>query len=338
MTDLLKARKKSDKKSFWKYLEKGLISKKNIKRDLIIWLGILLVISFYFGLEKYFSQITFKNNQENGQDFFMGKKNNPVLDIKNQIDTQDWILYKNDWYGFELKYPEYLNKPMAKKPTGEEKWEQKIVFSFKNNSDENTFEGFEVLIYDTSKIKELTETDDFPKLKNPELISEKSCFTINNHLLGGDDYSAKKIYIPANDNCYEKVLFFTNNRDKYIYNIIPTIKKGKTEEKIGIIKDPQQELIENMPEFFVVVSTWRLIDIYRPKPKPIIVKPKITAPMPVSYKKVNGLRVCAKKNDKPGKSKQGKGKHMDMECCLDPDEYPNPHCYYDPKKYGKYLK
>jgi len=93
-----------------------------------------------------------------------------------------------------------------------------------------------------------------------------------------------------------------------------------------------------MPEFFIVVSTWRLIDIYRPKPKPVVVKPKITAPMPVSYKKVNGLRVCAKKNDKPGKSKQGKSKHMDMECCLDPDEYPNPHCYYDPAKYGKYLK
>lgn len=72
--------------------------------------------------------------------------------------------------------------------------------------------------------------------------------------------------------------------------------------------------------------------------KKIISKPKINAPKPHVFEKDSlGRRVCNKKNDKPGKSKQGKGKHMDMECCLDPDEIPNPHCYYDPAKYGKYL-
>lgn len=55
-------------------------------------------------------------------------------------------------------------------------------------------------------------------------------------------------------------------------------------------------------------------------------------------KSFNGLRVCAKSNDKPSKSDKNKKGHMDMECCLDPDEIPNPNCYYDPKKYGKYLK
>lgn len=29
---------------------------------------------------------------------------------------------------------------------------------------------------------------------------------------------------------------------------------------------------------------------------------------------------------------------MDMECCLDPDEIPNPHCTYEAKKYQKYLQ
>lgn len=69
------------------------------------------------------------------------------------------------------------------------------------------------------------------------------------------------------------------------------------------------------------------------------IKRSIRAPMPAAFKKVNGRLVCDKGDkDKPGKSKKGKGKHMDMECCLDPDEYPNPNCYYDPGKYGKYLK
>lgn len=67
-------------------------------------------------------------------------------------------------------------------------------------------------------------------------------------------------------------------------------------------------------------------------------KPLIKAPGPYVFEKDSlGRKVCDKKNDHPGKSKQNKGKHMDMECCLDPDEIPNPNCYYDPKKYGKYL-
>lgn len=43
----------------------------------------------------------------------------------------------------------------------------------------------------------------------------------------------------------------------------------------------------------------------------------------------NGRRVCEKKKDKGKKSKQdGKDVHIDRECCLDPDEIPNPRCYY----------
>ncbi|MDO8529182.1 MAG: hypothetical protein Q7S18_00760, partial [bacterium] len=66
-------------------------------------------------------------------------------------------------------------------------------------------------------------------------------------------------------------------------------------------------------------------------------KPIIRASLPADFRVVAGRRVCSKSNDHPGKSNKGKGKHMDMECCLDPDEYPNPNCYYSPGKYGKYL-
>ncbi|NTW14237.1 MAG: hypothetical protein HGA31_04380 [Candidatus Moranbacteria bacterium] len=74
-------------------------------------------------------------------------------------------------------------------------------------------------------------------------------------------------------------------------------------------------------------------------PVPIrTIRPTINAPFPRSYKNVGGRLVCAKKNDHPSKSNKNKQGHMDMECCLDPDEVPNPHCYYPPDKYGKYLK
>lgn len=67
------------------------------------------------------------------------------------------------------------------------------------------------------------------------------------------------------------------------------------------------------------------------------VVPRVSAPMPAVFAVVNGRLVCSKKNDHPSKSKKGKGRHMDMECCLDPDEYPNPNCHYSKEKYGKYL-
>lgn len=46
---------------------------------------------------------------------------------------------------------------------------------------------------------------------------------------------------------------------------------------------------------------------------------------------------CAHPEDKPRKSKE-KGKHMDEDCCPDPDEYPDPKCYYTPAGYALMLK
>ncbi len=67
--------------------------------------------------------------------------------------------------------------------------------------------------------------------------------------------------------------------------------------------------------------------------KPVY-KPKLKmTDYPVGAKKVNGKYVCKKKKDEyVGKSKKNnKGYyHLDKECCLDPDEYPNPWCTYRP--------
>jgi len=48
-------------------------------------------------------------------------------------------------------------------------------------------------------------------------------------------------------------------------------------------------------------------------------------------------RVCSSKSDNPHDSYQNKSIHIDKECCLDPDEIPNPRCYYSSSKYGKLL-
>ena len=87
-------------------------------------------------------------------------------------------------------------------------------------------------------------------------------------------------------------------------------------------------------KFFIQKNNQLKLSLTTPytfKPKPP--KPKLpTARKPVGAKIVNGKYVCKKKHDYVGKSKKkNKGYiHLDLECCLDPDEYPNPWCTYRP--------
>lgn len=123
-------------------------------------------------------------------------------------------------------------------------------------------------------------------------------------------------YSPLEEQCVvekEKVIVATANQ---------SITRSQAE-----IEEEQQ--VKKMLEDIALPKTLRQL----PARKPIV----INAPKPYVYKTENGRKVCNRKNDHPGKSKKGKRYHMDMECCLDPDEYPNPHCYYPPEKYGKYL-
>ena len=258
------------------------------------------------------------------------KQEAEVAVIQSRIDFSNWTPYQNTWFGFSLRYPDSWSDPIAKKTTAGAAWEQKIEFRPKTTVEGNPFLGFDVVLYNLSRAKEISDTEEFPALKNAELAADSRCASIEGHLLETGDYPAEEIYVAIDDPCYNAALFFTNTRDSYIYNLVPKLKEG-----MGMAGDPAREIASHMPEFFAVAGTLELIDIKRPKPVPP--KPKITAPYPVSYKKENGRLVCAKKNDRPSKSVKNKGRHLDMECCLDPDEYPNPHCYYDPAKYGKYL-
>lgn len=248
------------------------------------------------------------------------------------VDTTDWKLYQTQWYGFEIKYPDDWKKPIPKGAVSGAKWEYRYQFRKSVSEENNPYVGFDVVVYNVNKIKELSNTDEFPTVKNEELKNQGICQEIEGHLAENEEYPAEQIYIDFTDDCYNPAYFYTLTRDQYIYNIVPMLA-GEEEKTI----QTEREIIQNLPEFISASSTFNLIDIKRPKPAPA--KPKITAPKPIATTKrdAQGRMVCAKKNDHPAKSDKNKKKHLDMECCLDPDEYPNPHCYYPPSKYGKYL-
>lgn len=241
------------------------------------------------------------------------------------LDTSNWKTYRIKWYGFEIKYPENWNEPVPKKAARGAKWEYRYHFRKPIIDENNPYIGFDVVIYNINKVKELSGTDEFPTVKNKELEALRVCQEIG-------EYSAGKIYVDENDNCYNAAYFYTLTGNQYIYNIVPVF--SGEEESVR----SEKNIAKKFPEFISASTFFNLIEIEKPK---VVSNPKpaaINAPMPVSYKKDgSGRLVCSNKNDHPSKSDKNKKKHLDMECCLDPDEYPNPHCYYPKDKYGKYL-
>lgn len=258
-----------------------------------------------------------------------------------KIDTANWKTYSNSWYGFSLKYPPNWKPPVAVNPSpvnrnsnstaraNPEKWEKKYFFAPSENESSDSVIGFDLFVYDIKKVGELRNTSQFPLVKPSFSENPISCnLDIGGHLIESERFSAEEIYVPLNDKCLENTFYFFLTSEDHIFNLVPRYRNDFTTEN-----NLKNEVILSLPDFFGVAETLELIDIKRPAPKP-----KITAPMPASFKVVNGRLVCDKKNDKPSRSDKTKHRHLDMECCLDPDEYPNPHCYYDPAKYGKYLK
>ncbi|MFA6183668.1 MAG: hypothetical protein WC682_01035 [Parcubacteria group bacterium] len=317
----------------------GMTCRVNLKRDIIIISVAILVAAIFLGLGQYIA--TIKNKLQNRQTevvsseklFIQSEIENSqeIATIQEKIDISSWKEYQSAWYGFKIKYPQDWKAPLVRPYNRLSKASYRVSF-LTNNEENKNFIGFDVAVYDTNKVKEFFATDEFPKLKDVSADDSERCADINDHVMDTGDYPAEEIYIPQTDDCYNSVLFFSVVAGQYMYNITPRLKDGVVTDN-----DPMVELSDNLPEFFSAISQFENIDIVRPKPKPIA-PPKPTAPMPYSYKKVDGKRVCAKKNDHPSKSDKNKGKHLDMECCLDPDEYPNPNCYYSVSKYGKYLK
>lgn len=322
--------KKKEADKWKKMLCQSFLCKNKLVRDIII---VVLTIGFSALLIINHHKLSYKQINKTGNGDITEQAVSTENEAENPIiDTTGWKLYQTQWYGFELKYPQDWNKPNLKSATSKDKWEYRYQFRKQETNENNPYIGFDVVVYNVNKIKELSNADEFPTIKNEEMKEQGACREIEGHLAENENYPAEQIYIPFDDDCYNPAYFYTLTRESYMYNIVP-ILAGEEERTI----QSEKEIIRNLPEFISAASTFNLIEIKRPKLVPV--KPKINAPSPLAATKKDsqGRMVCAKKKDHPKKSKQNKKKHLDMECCLDPDEYPNPHCYYPESKYGKYL-
>ena len=242
--------------------------------------------------------------------------------VPEPIDTTAWDIYQNKWYGFEIQHPDAWKNNTQYKTATEKSAVYETIYKFRRDGDNTsgTFEGYDVKIYPVKNVPGLENTNDIHKKEGvPEDASE--CPQISEEInFGPEGFFFQKVSINKSNPCYEPAYFYSIAKGDYIYNIVPAV--GESGERFS---DPEKETTRLFPEYKEAVSVFKFISIVRPQAKS---KPRITAKRPVSAKVAGGKLVCAKKNDKPRKSKQNKGKHLDLECCLDPDEYPNPWCAY----------
>lgn len=239
---------------------------------------------------------------------------------EKNVDTSGWKTYSNNWYGFKIKYPHDWEVSIAKKIDASSKFEYRYSFRKAGGEKSENFVGFDVVIYNLTRIESPINADEIilKNISDREADSE-DCQDIDGHLAENEEFPAEEVSIPGGDECFEEAYFFTLTGESYVYNFVPV----RSEDSAGE-KNLEKTVKEEFPEFAAAAESFEITKILRPKPKP-----RITAPKPLAETKIkDGKRYCAKKNDKPRKSKEHEKKHMDMECCLDPDEIPNPWCTY----------
>jgi hypothetical protein len=308
------------------------------------WVFILLAF-FAVGLPIIYSQSTGKifgegklsyiGNQEaiapptEEQKKFIGET------VVEPVDTTAWDTYRNQWYGFEIHHPDsWTNMQFRTATSKNSRYETVYKFRKDSSGGNDPYVGFNVVVYSTKKAASVEETNDLQKKEDaPEDLG--SCQLFQELTLGEENNVFQKVSVSAGNACFEPTFFFSATNGGYLYNIIPVAKDG-AEPPVNF----EEDVNKNFPEYNQVVSSLKFIPISRSAAKKAApAKPRINAPRPVSAKIAGGRLICAKKNDHPGKSQNGnKPGHMDMECCLDPDERPNPWCTYSNPKYQKYLK
>lgn len=97
-----------------------------------------------------------------------------------------------------------------------------------------------------------------------------------------------------------------------------------------VVVASKKPAVRVVPKKVPVPDTVRLADLPKHPKNPNSIRismaeaPEFASPV----KLVNGKGTCIKKKDKGQKSTQNSKGHIDRECCLDPDEIPNPRCLY----------
>lgn len=245
-----------------------------------------------------------------------------IQELMDKQEMESWKTYKNTAYSFILKYPSDWPEPVVIKPEDGQKYKYKV--SFRNGAaNEENQKGFDVAIYKLLSLKSGTQPTYSDSLVLKETAAEDygNCNGIEGTNVGPNEYPALAIKVLKDDPCFSEAYFLSLRKGLYVYDIVPIPEGGISYPGY----DGEQKTKGTLPEFEKTVSTFSFIKTMGAR---TVAVRRISAPLPTGKtKRTGGKRVCAKSNGgHPEKS--GKGKHMDEDCCMDPDETPNPWCAY----------
>lgn len=231
--------------------------------------------------------------------------------------TADWKQYENAKYSFAIKYPQDWQAPKEVQPTSDNKYLVRISFANQAAAGSQNQKGFDVYIYSASRFPGPEGTDNLSR-KNGEAVPD-SCTQFGDITLSAEGYPAKEVDVKGGDPCFGETFFYSLAKGGYRYNVVP-LEAGYNISDF----DDKVTLIKTFPEFYDVVSTLSLekkTDIFQAVGKSV--QKAVSPPKP---RFTAGAR-CAHPDRKPTYSKT-KGRHMDEDCCPDPDEWPMPGCAY----------
>jgi hypothetical protein len=229
------------------------------------------------------------------------------------IDTSNWKTYGNSTYRFSIEYPPDWADPNVQKINDPDyEYEYEADFGTKDTLDGNGFEGFSIFIFPTGKCSQPNQSSG---------SENQSCATQKTKISSGADQA-------------DGIIEFSTIA--YTYTIVPYVPDSGS--------DPQLVKIASL-EFNEAEKTFSYdpsLKIINPAPKNTASPPKPPTPIGKRGKLTgaissSGRLVCPHPNRKPQKS-PNQGKHVDEDCCPDPDEWPNIACSYKPGDYKIMLK
>ncbi|MDD5489511.1 MAG: hypothetical protein PHP25_02435 [Candidatus Moranbacteria bacterium] len=231
--------------------------------------------------------------------------------------TANWKIFESVKYGFSIKYPNGWQEPVETSAPSGSNYLSRI--EFKNSSGTKGKENFDIYVYSAAKFPGPLGTDNLKK-KN-ENVDPKECAShFDDITLGQEGYSAKEVNIKADDPCWEETFFYSLTKNGYTFNLVPSFGSSYDIKNF----DEKIDLVKIFPAFYDISSTFNFEEKESVAQSSGRAVQKAASPPKPRY--TAGAR-CPRKNDKPSYSKT-KGKHMDEDCCPDPDEWPNPRCAY----------
>jgi hypothetical protein len=223
------------------------------------------------------------------------------------IDTANWKTYRSQKYEFEIKYPKDWPVPKIESlSNSKSEYEQKIAFN-----------GFNILIRNISKSAESSKCDKSNNSASGYVLAayQTDYAKLNNYPIENKSCASREVHIIKDKYYFRKVFVYHVIKGKYAYDVVPTEEnKNNGNNYVSVLA-----LNKDSSELNSILSTFKFKSA-----DPIISRPRIVHALKIS---------CPKGDDHPSMS-DTKGKHMDEDCCPDPDEWPKPGCIYSAKGYS----